>query len=372
MSNVDRASEWLNHQVYTTIDSEADLQDFVKSGDVRSVIDPIDEIADDLFELRHPELMHDDAQRSDFAQEVRGQGPAFGTWVHYPWSASLVHFASPEDHYDMRTYRNRHLITKAEQDKLHMTRVAVFGLSVGSNALDRITQSGIGSHVDMFDMDKLSPANLNRIQATMAEVGLYKTEVAGRKLAGLDPFVGQAHFNGGYQGDSTDNYLRANRPDVIVEEVDNLAVKARLRDIAAELGVPLVMAGDVHDKSTLDIERHDLGEVQKFNGKLTEEQIELLRSGEKLAPDVELAMLVRMLGQENISPILFQSAMLKGKELAGTPQLGTTAALGGAVLAVSVRDILLSRDVPSGVNVFDAAEFAQGAKTVGLPTEQNK
>ena len=369
MSGTYSGSEWLNHRVYDSIDSEADLQDFVKMGDIQNVIDPIDEIADDMFELHHPELMHDESQRKDYSRSIREQGPSFGSWVHYPWLSSLVHFASPEDHYDMRTYRNRNLITKEEQMKLQLTRVAVIGLSVGSNVLDRLVQSGIGNQYDLFDMDKLSPANLNRIQAGMAQVGLHKTTVAGRKMAELDPFISQHHFTNGYEGDTTDNYLRQNRPDIIIEEVDNLHVKARLRQVAVELGVPLIMAGDVHDKSTLDVERHDIEEVQGFNGKLTDDQIKLLLSNRKFSDQEQIGLLVQMLGKENISPELLQSAMLKGKELAGIPQLGTTAAIGGAIASVAVRDILLGRRIPSGVNVFDAANFAKSVESVTISTE---
>lgn len=357
MSNI-ASNAWLEHNVYSSIDSEADLQDFVRSGNIQHVINPLEYIADDLFELRHPELMHDDSERADFVKDITDQGASFGNWVHYPWISAIVQVADATDHYDLRTYRNHNLITKSEQDKLHLTRVAAFGLSVGSNVVDRTVQSGIGNEYLLFDYDRLSPTNLNRIQAGLAQVGLQKTTIAGRKIAELDPYVSQQHFTTGYDR-NTDDILRANRPDIIIEEVDNLEVKARLRRIAAELGVPLVMAGDVGDRSTLDIERHDLGEVLPFNGKLTQQEMDALLSGQaaSMSKEMQTAMLVKMLGPDNISASLFQSVGLTGKELAGTPQLGTTAALGGAVTAVAIREILLDHAIKSNANVFDAAEF---------------
>lgn len=358
MSEARSQAEWTEPKVYK-IDNEAEVQEFVRYADIKHVIDPIDHIADDMFELRNPSAMDNDAARAVFVQEVVAEGPSYGGWVHYPWMNAFVHIASPEDHYDMRTYRNRNLITKDQQTALHFTRIAAFGLSVGSNVVDRTIQSGIGSEYLLFDYDRLSPANLNRIQASVAEVGLLKTTIAGRKMAELDPYVQQQHHITGYDR-NTDDILRANRPDIIIEEVDNLEVKARLRHIAKELKVPLVMAGDVGDKSTLDIERHDTEEVAPFNGKLTAEQAEMLRTGAftSLPSEQKLPILIQMLGgMENISPELYASEQLKGIELAGTPQLGTTAAVGGALTSVAIRDIFLGRDVKSSANVVDATEI---------------
>lgn len=358
--------EWEPPLIHSSIKNEADLQDFAKSGNVIDIIDPISEIADDLFELNHPDKMNDAEKRAAFVDDIVSEGPSFGKWVEYPWLHTLVRFPDPQDYYDLRTFRNRNLLTKEQQTTLHLSRIAAFGLSVGSNVVDNTLQSGIGNHYDLFDMDKLSVPNLNRIRATMSQVGLYKTTIAGRKMAELDPYITQRHFTAGYDRDS-DDILRANRPDVIIEEVDNVEVKARLRRIAAELKVPLVMAGDVDDRSTLDIERHDLGDVAPFNGKLTQEQVDMLLDEDLvLTEEQQLGMTIAMLGEDNISVALYQSAMLKGVELAGLPQLGTTAALGGAATAVAIRQILLDRDVKSRASFFDAAEFAGSPPSIKL------
>ena len=351
-------NEWVAPTPYK-ISTAAEMADLIEATGAKNVIDPVDYIADDMFELSHPASMDDTHARSEFVANVQAQGVSFGHWVHYPWQDTLVRFADPDDHYDLRTYRNRNLVTKDEQTKLHLSRVAAFGLSVGSNVIDKTVQSGIGNEYLLFDYDRLSPTNLNRIQATMAHVGLLKTTIAGRKMSELDPYIGQQHFTTGYDH-NTDDILRARRPDVIIEEVDNLEVKARLRRIAAELGVPLVMAGDVGDRSTLDIERHDIEKVAPFNGKLSEEEAAMLADG-TLPAEMKLPVLIKLLGAENISQTLLQSEMLKGKELAGTPQLATAAAVGGAVTSVAIREILLGHDIPSRASVIDTAEYVGAA-----------
>ncbi|WP_409430716.1 ThiF family adenylyltransferase [Mycobacterium sp. SMC-16] len=345
--------KWQQPQVFS-VETPTELGDLSASLGVASQIDPVATIASDLFELHHPDQMHDLVARTRFVDGVLAQGPRFGRWIHYPWADALVRVAEPDEHYELRTYRNRNLITKAGQASLRHRRIAVFGLSVGSNVVDRMAQAGIGDEYLLFDFDRLSPTNLNRIQAGVLQVGLLKTTVAGRKLAELDPYVSQRHVTGGDQR-GADELLRASRPDVIVEEVDDLVAKARIRASARELGIPLVTAGDVGDVSTLDVERHDLHRVPAFNGKLTETEATLLRAG-TMPGGNPLDTLIRIVGRENVSSELFESVLLKGAQLAGTPQLGSTAAAGGALAAVAVRDILLGRSVGSGTTTLDIVD----------------
>lgn len=343
-------AEWQQPQAFS-VDTPADLGDLSACLGVARHVDPVATIAADLFELHHPDQMQDPVARARFVDEILAEGPRFGRWIHYPWADALVRVAEPDEHYALRTYRNRNLITKAEQASLRHRRVAVFGLSVGSNVVDRMAQAGIGDEYLLFDFDRLSPTNLNRIQAGVLQVGLLKTTVAGRKLAELDPYVSQRHVTVGDQR-GADELLRVSRPDVIVEEVDDLVAKARIRAVARELGVPLVTAGDVGDVSTLDVERHDIAHVPAFNGKLTEADAALLRAG-TMPGGNPLDTLIRIVGRENVSPALLESVLQKGTQLAGTPQLGSTAATGGALAAVAVRDILLGRSVGSGTTTLD-------------------
>lgn len=320
-------------------------------GDLRieHVVDRIDEIASDLYELNHPDRVADVDFRNEFEKSIVEQGATYGTYVHYPWSDTLVHFPEAKEYYALRTSRNRNLITDQEQTTLHGKKIAVFGLSVGREVLESMAQAGIGNDYMLFDPDTLGISNLNRIRAAMADVGLKKTLIAGRKLSELDPFIAQSHFSEGY-GDSSDELLRVSRPDLIVEETDNPVVKARIRRIAAELKVPLIMAGDVDERSTIDVERHDLGAVKPFNGKLSNQEFDAIIRGGMGDKDLE-KVLIKILGIRNISPRLLESAMQRGHTLTGFPQLGTTATMGGALAATNAREIFLGRSIESGVRV---------------------
>lgn len=357
------SNEWDAPKGYK-LANEADRIQLVGDSGVRQVIDPINEIANDSFELHRTDQIDNPDERAHYVNEVLQAGAAYGTWFHFPWNDTLVRYPDEDEHYDLRTFRNRNLITKREQRILRGKKIAVFGLSVGSKTADELVAAGIGDSYLLADPDRLMPANLNRIRATMVQVGLLKTTVEGRKISAVDPYIDQQHLTGGYIGDETDALLRLERPDAIIEEVDDMVVKARLRAVAAELGVPLVMAGDVDDKSTIDIERHDLGEVKPFNGKLSKKQVEALRLGKVAPQDIE-KLLIKILGLRNISPRLLDSAVDRAAgELAGFPQLGTTATAGGALTAVALRDIFLGRNVKSTAGVHDPRKIIkQGRPT---------
>lgn len=360
------SNEWSAPKGYK-IANAAEMDQLVGDNTIRQVIDPIEGIANDLFELRHPDRLDDEERRNNFTSEIIQEGASYGRWFHYPWDDMLVRFAESDDHYDLRTARNRNLITRDEQQVLRHKKIAAFGLSVGSKIVDETVQNGIGNRYLLFDFDRLSPSNLNRIRATMAQVGLLKTTIAGRKMSALDPYIDQAHFIEGYAGDMTDALLRVERPDIIIEEVDDLAAKARLRRIAKELEIPLVMAGDVDDKSTIDVERYDQEGQRLFNGKLSSKAVSQLATGGMSKKDQESA-LIKLLGLRNISPRLLDSGMARANgELVGFPQLGTTATAGGSLATVAIRDIFLNRGVESITGVYDPRDIIkQGRPTTRL------
>ena len=338
--------EWKSPEIYK-IKSASDLFELTQSRSISSVIDPIADIKDELFEMRHIRDIDDIALKSEFDQNIDEQGSAYGNWIYYPWNNTVVRLPEADDYYDLRTFRNRNIITQDEQSVLRDKKVAAFGLSVGSNVVDNLALSGIGNEYQLSDPDRLSITNLNRIRLIgCTGLGLCKTTIVGRRIAELDPYLSQEHFPKGYNSD-TDDILRRDRPDVIIEEVDNLEVKAKLRKIAKELGLPLIMVGDAADKVILDVERHDLGEVSDFNGKLSKNDLEILMNKQASKRDRE-SIFMKLIGIRNLSPRLVQSSLLRGIEVASFPQIGTTAGVAGALASIAVREIFLGRDVKSG------------------------
>ncbi|MDB5185192.1 MAG: UBA/THIF-type binding protein [Candidatus Saccharibacteria bacterium] len=331
------------------LDSEAavnELGERIASGVVTSVIDPVEAIADDLYELHNPAIKADDAARAAFVSDVLAQGKAFGTWHHMPWSGALVRFPDVADHRALRTSRNRNLITAPEQAVLYASKMAIFGLSVGSNIVERLVLSGIGGSIAMGDFDRLSPSNLNRINGVFSDVGAGKIDLMARKISEVDPYIEQTHFHQGFNASIVPE-LSSFAPSVIFDEVDQMQAKAQMRAFAMEQGVPLIMATDLGDRSLIDVERHDLGTAKPFHGKVKKELFDRMVSGD-ISDDERKKLTAKIVGLRHVTTRMLESLMEVEKTIPGLPQLGTTASMGGSLAAVAAREIVLGHELPSG------------------------
>jgi hypothetical protein len=108
-----------------------------------------------------------------------------------------------------------------------------------------------------------------------------------------------------------------------------------------------------------------LEKVKPFNGKLSKKDVEEILSGSMSKKDQETA-LIKILGLKNLSPRLIDSAMARGIELAGFPQLGTTATAGGALATVAIRDIFLDRKVDSIARVYNPRNVLKNGRPTTL------
>lgn len=331
--------------------SWADQQEVARrfaDGQLTATIDRVDIVADDLFEMRHPHLKNDDSARRDFVDDIVSQGAGYGNWIAFDWNKTLVRYPEKQDHQGLRTFRNKKLITESEQEKLldERTTVGVFGLSVGSSVVKQLALGGVGGTIAMGDFDTLTPSNLNRLDATMAEVGMRKLDIAAIKVSEADPYIEQVHFREGMTADSLPQ-LGELQPSILVDAIDNLAMKAVLRRFAQERRIPLVMSTDLGDKSIIDVERYDLGDTELFNGQISSRDIERLEAGD-LTPSELRELTMKLVGVRHITTRLLDSSMEVGQTLGGIPQLGATASVGGALATIAAREIILGRRLQSG------------------------
>jgi len=86
--------------------------------------------------------------------------------------------------------RTQLLLGKEAMEKLHNSRVAVFGIGgVGGYTVEALARSGVGA-LDLIDDDKVCLTNLNRqIVATRKTVGQYKVDVAEQRVHEIDPNI---------------------------------------------------------------------------------------------------------------------------------------------------------------------------------------
>ena len=86
--------------------------------------------------------------------------------------------------------RTELVIGREAVEKLHHSRVAVFGLGgVGGSAVEALARSGVGT-LDLIDNDQVCMTNLNRQQfATVHTVGKQKTDAAEERIHDIDPAI---------------------------------------------------------------------------------------------------------------------------------------------------------------------------------------
>src|SRR4051812_5861263 len=102
------------------------------------IVDGYSEQLKELFLIRNPRFrfvpQYQEELDAFVAEQAGGKSlDECGNWFYFPWSKTLIHYLPESDYLELRTARNRNLITNEEQDKFYNQTVAFAGLSVGSH-----------------------------------------------------------------------------------------------------------------------------------------------------------------------------------------------------------------------------------------------
>ncbi|MFH9424212.1 ThiF family adenylyltransferase [Streptomyces sp. NPDC017529] len=275
-----------------------------------------------------------------------------GVWAYFPWRRTAVHLPDETTFLRLRTARNRDLITHQEQQRYHAARVGVAGLSVGMSAVMTLVGTGGAGRLRIADPDTLALTNLNRVTASVCHLGLPKTAVCAERVWELNPFQHIELFNDLSERTFEEFFGRgADSLDLLIEETDDLRVKAFARFAARSRKVPVVMATDNGDNVLVDVERYDLEpERPLFHGAV--DQARLRRLPEHLTDAERITLADALVGPE-VTARMKLSLLQVGTRLVSWPQLGTAAGLAGAALAYTARRILTGRPMPSGRYAVD-------------------
>ena len=259
-------------------------------------------------------------------------------YIYYPWNQNLVKCVKESDYFRLITNRNRDLITAGEQKKLYGYKVAVFGMSVGSNIAYVLTQAGISKNIIIADFDELDTTNLNRIWAGVHQVGLNKTIIAARRIYENNPYAEVRVLRKGINTGLLEKLLKERKIDCIVEEIDSLVMKVEVRKLAMKYKVPVLMITDNGDRAVLTIERYDLKYKKMLEKDLDywDKRIALCRTPKDFG-DIVINDIVG--GVDKVDP-----RMVLNRELVSWPQLGSCALLGGIVTTVAIKSIVNKED----------------------------
>lgn len=270
-----------------------------------------------------------------------------GTWVYSPWCGELVHILAQTDFEDLRSIRNRDLITHDEQQKLQQFEALCIGMSVGSAGALALGIMGASRRMKLVDGAVVSGSNLNRILTGVTSVGKPKAEVISQALYGMNPYMTVNCYE---KADPQNIGQLFDEPwpvSVVIDEIDDIEMKVRIRVEARKRKIPVLMATEIGDTVILDVERYDLEPGRPlFHGivpgidELVDKNVENHREWMKHA--------VNIIGPKNMH-IKMQESLLKiGTSIVTHPQLGPTVMMTGGILAAAVKYLALSQELASG------------------------
>ncbi len=290
-----------------------------------------------------------------------GDGIEGGHWAYYPWRRAAIRVLDPQEFRRVRLDRNRHLITDTELARLARLRVGVVGLSVGHAIAHTLAAEGLCGALRLADFDILELSNLNRVPATVFDLGVNKAVACARRIAELDPFLKVEVMTSGVTAESIDEFLEG--LDIVVEECDSLDVKVKVREAARKRRLPVLMA--TSSGGLLDVERFDQEPDRPvFHGLLGDvdaSQLESLNSKDKV-PHV-----LKVIDAGMLRPRMQASLIEVGRTLSTWPQLSSEVAIGAATVAEAVRRIGLDETLPSGRVRVDVPAILDG---IGDPSAE--
>jgi len=343
---------------------EKTLVSFIQKHPGIIVVNQISGQLRELFLLRHPQYRFDQNYQRHLKTFLITNYPhplSVGQWFYFPWDNRLIHYLNENDHQELRTGRNRFLITAAEQATYYGARVGILGMSVGSHVALTIAMTGGAKYLKLADLDIISGSNLNRIRTGFSALGLSKVKAVARQIYEINPYSQITIFPKGLTDQNIDKFFTADDGlSLIIEEMDNPYLKLRAREVARKYKVPMIMAADNGDGVIVDVERYDQEPLRPLlHGILGETKAQDLKS---VHPKDLPAIIAKMAGAQFAAPRMLQSVGEVGKSIYSWPQLGTAATMCGSTLANLGRRIILGEDIKSGRFIVNELEMFKPAK----------
>lgn len=319
-----------------------------------------------------------------FAEDMR---VSYGTYVYYAEKNDLVQYAPAFWHKIVSVASSSKLIADSERklswkqirEVFEKTTVAVAGCSVGSNVAHMTVMDLRPHHIKLADKSLYKMENINRVRLQYNEIvknnaergDSYvlplqnKAETTARQIYGIDPFIDvHVYAEGVHEGNIT-QFLDggASEPpvDILVEEVDDPRIKIFLRQEAKKRKIPLIMVTDIGSCVQLDVLRFDLDPNASFTFGATDEA--LTQAMEAVYTDagnkkVFFDFVDTLIGKDYRTDELLE--ILEGRCEIPTstiiPQLGSTAAMAGAIAAETIARIRLGEKYPARM-IFNKKTF---------------
>ncbi len=156
--------------------------------------------------------------------------------------------------------RTELLIGKEGIEKLHKSKVAIFGIGgVGSFVVEALVRAGIENFI-LVDKDIVDITNLNRqIIATRKTIGQPKVEVAEQRILEINPNAKVETYEEFFMPDSKEIF--DNTISYVVDCIDTVTAKIELVLRASKLNIPIISSMGTGNK--LDATKFEVTDIYK-------------------------------------------------------------------------------------------------------------
>ncbi len=279
---------------------------------------------------------------------------ALGVWIYLPWLEMLIHSLNQEEYLQLRTARNRNLISHDNQRHLYNKTISVIGLSVGLNILTAMVRFGIGNKFIIADSDTVSISNFNRSVYSLANLSSLKSNVALENLSLIDPFLEITAVDEGLKDEHIYDLLK--QSSIVVDTFDSFDLKIKLRKAAKELKVPILSCFDIDKGVLLIVERYDIEsnlDLRFFlNG---HSEAEFYKKN--ISVKEKTNFFINVIGKEYHSRDMLDCVFKVGTQLTGYPQLAISTFFAASLLTYAAHEIVLNKSFASMRKFFSLPEM---------------
>ncbi len=302
---------------------------------------------------------------------------SYGYFAYYADKKHLVHFCDPYWHKVVSVASSSTLLTDPEfklkwrevREIFAKTVVGVAGCSVGSNIIHNIMMDMRPDNIKIADKVPYKMENINRVRLgysdmvknnanrmSLLDVGLRnKAHVVADQIYSIDPFTNVHVYDEGLNQENIVKFFDGDevepKMDIIIEEIDDPQSKLFIRQEARKRRLPLVMASDMGSIVQVEVSRYDLDENLPLTYGVTDE--ELIKAVENFSQSgtdrkVFFKFVDTLIGsdyrQDELLRIMEERCEIPTSTI--IPQLGSTAAASGAIVAELVARIRLGHSYP--------------------------
>lgn len=321
-------------------------------------------------------------------ERAKGNVFDYGTYAYYVQRNHLVRYCSPYWHRVVAVASSGKLIADSDdkyswkqiQDIFQNTTIAIAGGSVGNNIMHLAVMDMRPRCVKIADKSLYKMENINRVRLHYWDVVesnekrssltdsllRNKAEVMASQLYAIDPYLNVYTYNEGVHEKNVNRFLGTSgtepKTDILIEEVDDPNTKLLLRDEARKRKIPLIMGSDMGSCVQLDILRYDRNSHLSLTYGIDDKK---LRESTKAVydhptnHDIFFQFVDDLIGtdyrQDELEEIIQKKVEIPTSTI--IPQLGSTAAVTGGIVAEAIARLRLGYNYPSRV-IINKRTFA--------------